>query len=466
MTLIKKQTLINTVILIVIMGMELSWLYALLSAANKSVSDLLSIPLLLSTLLISAVISKALSYLHWPKPLTTILSWIIWPAAMLLMIKFQLFREAAFTDTAWLTAIPHAFSRIFNSFEPALLVLISTAALWWLGRRLAYMKPDFSSAVTEFQFGMVILITTIFTAYMLDLDQSSSLPVTLIFFSLGLFGISVSHAQGSNWLNSGREGHWTGILLFSIGIILAAGIIISLIFTQDLVQLILDILKWIWGLIDKLMGLIASLFPEQSPPSPPPGMEMPAVPPSEDTEVFRLPEWLTGGARLIWTISVTAFLLFAIWRISSQIFRWMRNRASRGSAEVESLKGAFKIDLLNWLKRLLSRIPGIKFRMPHKAGNRDLPPEIASVRQLYSELLRWGAEKGHSRRKSQTPNEYREELGQLIPENQDGLSFITHQYIHARYGSASPTEEDLSRLKQDWQRIKKSGLKRPNKKGD
>ena len=130
------------------------------------------------------------------------------------------------------------------------------------------------------------------------------------------------------------------------------------------------------------------------------------------------------------------------------------------------MKGAFKIDLLNWLKRLLSRIPGIKFRMPHKAGNRDLPPEIASVRQLYSELLRWGAEKGHSRRKSQTPNEYREELGQLIPENQDGLSFITHQYIHARYGSASPTEEDLSRLKQDWQRIKKSGLKRPNKKGD
>ncbi len=63
-------------IYITILGMEVSWLYAVLNAANKSVADRLSIPLLLLTLLISFGVSKGLSYLKWPKPALTTLSWV------------------------------------------------------------------------------------------------------------------------------------------------------------------------------------------------------------------------------------------------------------------------------------------------------------------------------------------------------------------------------------------------------
>ncbi len=191
--------------------MEISWLYALLNAANKSVADRLSIPLLLVILLVSFGISKALQRLHWPKLALTSLSWLIWVIVMLLMIKVQLFPGTDFRDTVWLASIPHAFSQIFTSFEPALLILLSSVVLWWFGRRLAYSKADFSATLTEFQFGLGILIIVFFTAYELNLDQSSSLPVAMTFFSLALIGISISHAQENNsWLNSWRQAPLAG----------------------------------------------------------------------------------------------------------------------------------------------------------------------------------------------------------------------------------------------------------------
>ncbi len=109
-----------------------------------------------------------------------------------------------------------------------------------------------------------------------------------------------------------------------------------------------------------------------------------------------------------WYGSILAggIVLFAIWRITSQIFDWMRRRARNAGGEVESLKGAFRLDFINWFKRILSRIFGIKFGSPAKNKALNIPPETASVRQLYRQFLRWAAERGYPRHKSQTPYEF------------------------------------------------------------
>ena len=140
----------------IILGMELSWLYALLNAANKSVNDILSIPLLTVVLLLSCTFSLALRFVKWPRPVLTALSWAIWPVVMLLMVKVQLFPALSIFNTAWLESIPRSLTQIFTRFEPALFILLSTAALWWLGRRWAYLKPGFSGILWEFQFGLVM----------------------------------------------------------------------------------------------------------------------------------------------------------------------------------------------------------------------------------------------------------------------------------------------------------------------
>jgi hypothetical protein len=453
----------NIIVYITLLAMEISWLYALLNAANKSVAGVLSIPLLLVCFLISLGVSRGLRFLHWPKPVLTTLIWLIWPIAMLLMVKIQLYPETDLRDTIWLASIPQAFSRIFSHFEPALLVFLSTAVLWWLGRRLAYIKIGFSSAVMEFQFGMIVLAIVFFVAYEFKLDQSSSLAVTMTFFFLGLIGISISHTgDNPGWLSSWRQGHFPGMLLLSIIIILLSGLLISIIVTPDFLQLIINAFKWIWGMIERVLDFFASLFPQGSQGELPP---QPTMTGGEDQyePIFRLPEWLVSGGRIIWLTIFLAMILVALWRIADQIFSMMRRRSANTGGEVESLKGAFWSDFVNWLKRLVSRIFNIRFGLKNKDKSSHIPPEIASVRQLYSQLLRWAAEGGYQRQRTQTPNEYQVVLNQAISQNQEELDFITREYNNARYGDVLPTEQRLDQLKQKWHNLKNTILTKPEK---
>jgi hypothetical protein len=449
------------IIYITFIGMESAWLYAVLNAANKAVADRLSVPLLVLTLLISFFLSGSLRFLRWSKPALTALSWGIWPILMLLMIKVQLFPETAFTDTEWLLSIPRAFSHLLVSFEPALMIILSTALLWWLGRRLAYSRADFSAALSEFQFGIAVLVITYFIAYLLNLDQSSSIPIALLFFCLALMGISVSHAQGGAWFNSGRRGQWSIILLFSIGLVLLLGFLVSLIVTPDLVQILINAVKWIWGIIEKIFSFFASLFPKETAPSPVP---LPAEPginaPPDDRMVFSLPEWLGRGFNLVYAVIVVGGIIFAIYRITSDVFKWMRRKASASGGEIESLRGAFRSDLLSWFNRIFSRIFGFIFGSRKKKQARIIRADIASVRQLYFQLLNWAAKKGYPRQKTQTPLEYKNSLDAIIPENQSDLEFITEQYMAARYGYAQTEEENLNMLKRVWEKLKKVDFKK------
>jgi hypothetical protein len=451
----------NIFIYITMLGMEFSWLYAVLNAANKSVADKLAIPLLMSALLISFGVSAGLRYLHWPKFTLTSLSWLIWPIVMLLMIKVQLFPDTAFSDSIWLASIPYAFSQILHAFEPALLILISTGVLWWLGRRLAYTRANFSASVAEFQFGLIILTLTFFICYELKLDQSSSLPIALSFFSLALISISISHAQDNHsWLSSWRQGRWSTMLIVSIIIILLSGLLISIIATPDLLQVFLNALKWAWGMFERFMTWIASLLPQPSSPEPlPPAPTMPGME-NPDSGGITLPEWLTTGGRIVWAILFIGLILAAAWQIASQIFKMMRRRAATAGGEVESLKGVFWRDFKNWLKHIISRINGIKFGIRRKGNLKDIPPEIASVRQLYNQFLRWAAEGGHPRKKWQTPAEFQVSLNETLLEDKQGVDFITGKYIDARYGAILPTEDELDQLKKTWHNLKQVEIKK------
>jgi hypothetical protein len=451
------------IIYVMLLGMEVSWLYAVLNAANKSVADRLSIPLLVATLLISFLVSKAFRYLPWPKAALTALSWLVWPIVMLLMVKVQLFPGTPFIDPAWLASIWQAVARMFSGFEPALLILLSTIALWWLGRRLAYARVDFSTSVTEFQFGLVILVIVFFTAYELNLNQSSSLPVGMAFFGLALLGISISHSEGhTSW--SGQKTHWPGILILTVAIILLLGLLISLIITPDLIQLILRALGWVWGMIMRFLSFIISLLPQPSPEDQlPPQPSAPAAG-GPHSGGIHLPEWLTSGGRIVWAAVFLGLILFAIYRLTSSIFAWMRRRSARGSGEVETLEGALWADLINWFRRIISRIFGINFSSPTKDKLKNMPPEIASVRQLYTQVLRWGKEGGHPRQKSQTANEYQSVINEAIAQNHEELDFITREYNNARYGVALPGKDKLEQLKLNWHNLKRTVIRSPQKK--
>ncbi|HEY79003.1 MAG TPA: DUF4129 domain-containing protein [Dehalococcoidia bacterium] len=452
---------------ITVMGMEGCWLYALLELLNnRAVNGQLSILGILALLPVAFIFNFLLGRLRWPRAGVWLVSWLGWVLGMLLMVKIQLFGGLPLSDPQWLMAIPHAITGVLYAFGPELLILLATAVIWWLGRRLVFRAGNFPTTVSEFQFGLIMLVFIFLIASGLKTKLDSPVPIAITFFLLALLGMSVSHAlAGTGWLSGLHQGHWSGLLLATIGVVLIFGLLIAWMVTPDLLQIIWVAIKtawgFIWSLIVKLLLFIASLFPPAEPAELPP---MPVAPETGPDEVFRMwtmPEWLKSSTKLLMTIAWAGLLLAALWRISSDVFRWLRRRlAGMAGAEFEPLPGAFRADLLGFLKRVISRLLGLKLPFRLGKGQRALPPEVASVRQVYRQLLRWAAAGGYPRHLSQTPGEYSEKLAGLLPEAGGDLDLVTQRYIRARYGAFLSTGDELNELGEAWHRLKQARLRR------
>ncbi len=453
------------VLYVTTMGMEGCWLYVLMVMLNHVNGERLSVLWLLLLYPVAFGFNRLLQRLKLPRPRITVraISWIAWAVAMLLFVKVQLYGSVALTDTTWLLAVPQAIAHLLETFRPELLVLLATAILWWLGRRLAYQKASFAAAASEFQFGLVMLLIVFFVNAQLNLNVNS-IPVALVFFLFALSGMSIGHAtEGGGWLSGLYRGHWSVLLLASIGMVIVFGLVISVLVTPDLLQVVLNALKWavgiVWGAFVKLMLWLASLIPEPKPMPLPASPSMPGGNPDEGF-TLEMPEVLRTALRIGVSVLFLGFVLAALWQVSSQILAWLRRKlSSMEGVEIEPLSGAFLADLLNFLKRLLFKL--LKLKLPIRLRGRAAAPEINTVRQIYRQLLRWAAAGGYPRHLSQTPHEYRYALAGVLPEARADLDLITRQYISARYGLAPPTENELAQLKESWHNIKENRLKKP-----
>ncbi len=444
------------------MGVEGCALYVLLVLLNEQVTDgRLTILQFLLLFPLVFVFNKMLQWWRWPRALSYPINGLLWIIGMLIMVKTQLFSDLSFADPTWVLAVPQAITKLLYAFEPQLLVLVASAISWWLGWHLAHLRVGFATSLSEFQFGLAIMLIVFFIASQLSVPMDNAIPLTLIFFTFALLGMSIAHAQEeTSWL-SGLHGHWPGLLLVSIGLILVLGLAISAVVTPDLIQLILYALNWLLDQIMKVVAFLMSLLPQPGPMEPMPGMNMTAGEPSEEFKMWTIPEPVLSGLRLGWTILTAGLILLALWRISSQIFGWLRRRmAAMAGAEVEPIPGGLA-DILGFLKRILLKLLG--FKLPVRRQKKPEPHEIASIRQIYRQFLKWAAAHGWSRPASQTPYEYLYTLEEQLPEYTDALHFITKHYVNARYGLSSPSLEELHQLKQSWHRISQYRFTKPEK---
>jgi hypothetical protein len=449
----------KVIIYFTVIGVEGCWLYALTVLLNKQVAGgLLSVPGILLIYPLAFIVNLLLYRLKWPGFFLTCISWVLWAISLLVSVKVQLAGNLAWSDTAWLLAVPRAIADVIYSFRPELLVLLLTAVMWWLGRRLSRSNITFGATVSEFQFGLVMLVIVFFIASQFDTGLGNPVPLALLFFLFALVGISVAHAlEGTSWLAGLYKGRWSGLLLLSIGAVIVLGLIVSAIFTPDVLNAIWSAIKWvwaiIWGIILKIMDFLMSLLPGSEPKLdeiPP----MPTMPPAAPEEAARwsMPDWLRNGLRIFWIAIMLGVVIFALWRISSDIFRWLRRKqAGRGGAEFEPLRGAFRNDLLGLIKRIIARIkklfrPGVR-TAPERA-------EIATVLQIYHRFLRWAAAGGHSRQVSQTPYEFGYSLAGLMPEAVADINLVTQEYVKARYGAWVSSPDELNDLNRAWDRVK------------
>ncbi len=454
----------RVVLTITIMALEGCWLYTLVYLLNALMAKgRLNVPGLLPLYLLAFGTSRLWHWLGWPRVVRGALNITGGAIFTLLMVKVQLSGLLPLADTMWLKALGEAFLNIFYGLAPELVLLVSGGVIWWFGQRMGSLPMAFATAVREFQFGLIILLILLFFAYGMEVQAGHTILVVTIFFAAALLSLSIANAQENKQATEFYRGNWLGILLMSISAIILLGLAIGSVITPDLLHLVVAGLTWLWGLITKAIAFIVSLFPQ---PDLAPGEALPdAVPaPMQEpdySKFFVLPEVIRKGLRFGWSILMIGFVLAFFWRISEQIFTWLRARfGTSGNAEYESLSGAFWTDIkslfqciFHWLLKIL------KWPARLRKQKKVEPKEITSIRQLYQQLLRWAAKGGLPRPAFQTAYEYLDVLQAKLPAYQHMLQYVTRKYVSARYGHATPSAAELEQLKQNWQQLRHQHLK-------
>ena len=447
-----------------VMALEGCWLYTLVYILNVLMAKgRLNVPGLLPLYLLAFGTNRLWHWLGWPRVIRGALNITGGVIFTLLMVKMQLFGHLPLADALWLKALGEAFVNIFYGLAPELVLLVGGGILWWFGQRMAHQPGNFASALREFQFGLIVLLILLFIAYGMEVHLVHTIVVVTAFFIAALLSLSIAHAQENKQSAELYRGNWLGILLMSISAIVLLGLAIGSVITPDLLRLMVAGLTWLWGFIVKGITFIASLFPEPNviPEEALPGAgAMPAEEP-DYTKLFVLPEVVRQGLRFGWSVLMIGILLVFFWRISEQIFTWLRAKfGATGNAEYESLSGAFWVDIKSLFKRIFHWILKIlKWPALLKKKKAAEAKEITSIRQLYQQLLRWAAKNGLPRPAFQTAYEYLDVLQEKTPAYRDTLQYVTGKYVSARYGHVTPSVEELEQLKQSWHNLRHQQLK-------
>jgi hypothetical protein len=361
------------ILFLAVAAAEACWIYtALLLLDVKAAAGDLPLLGILSFYPIAFVLGKAIHRLSWGNIRLFLLNWVLWFVFFLGLAKHYAAPFGNPLEQAWIQSFVAGILQV-SSVSSQQLILVCSILLWWLGGRLLRLRLDFSASLTEFQFGVAILLILFFFESMWDLDLPGLVPTTMAFFVFSFAGTAITHArEGAGWLSGPFRSRWMSLLIFTILFALVGGMIIGALVKPDILKLILSVLTmaWniFWDIIFRLVSFLAGLFPSDQPVNLPAMPAMPAPPPESPSwvKLLRMPEWVRRVGSVVMVMIWMILILAAVWSVSSQIIHWLRQRLeSMSEVEVEPMSGAFLDDLLHLFRALfllVARFFGFVFR--------------------------------------------------------------------------------------------------------
>jgi hypothetical protein len=124
--------------------------------------------------------------------------------------------------------------------------------------------------------------------------------------------------------------------------------------------------------------------------------------------------------------------------------RFRRETQADEARESTYQDGRFASDLSDMLNSFLGRFRG----HPRQADG-----QLEPARRLYFEMLDTAAARGVERRPMETPLELVPRINRTI--GGDVPAEITRVFDDVRYGSLAPSEEELRRLRDEWEQLPK-----------
>jgi hypothetical protein len=393
---------------------------------------------------------------------------LIWSLLLIVLVDFPV---AAQPEPA---AVYGPIGRLFQQPDapnPIQLTALAAAAIWVGGLRLAAVRVGFDQLLSEFQFGLPILLVMFFCAA--QWEAALPAPAAMVFSFFTFFLLGMAAVRGDGWLQGRARARWLVALVLNATLVLGVGLLLTAAVTPEALKLVLAGLQSLWNAmvewIARFIAFLARLIPQPEIKSYPIGGGAGAAPqnPSAVADLLRIPDSVRRVAAFIVATFWVVLFGICLWRMASQVAAWLRRQMNEfDGAEVETLRGAFRQDVRRFLSRLRLRLRGWTAWLGYLLGRRpmagSLPAEAAAVRRVYRSLLAWSAAGGCPRRRHQTPHEFLGRLCDWLPEARTGLTLITEHYTEVRYGGRRPEAAIVKLLESAWQDVrhmrKRSGI--------
>ena len=438
---------------------------------------------ILTTLLITVIWGAAGSYSErllaghgeGPARLVSRLSWLIMPAAavaiailylvlytgtMLGISWWEMYRSWAIVGSSWLSSFLEDANGATERAQTLGWLWGLGLVVWFRGTYVARGPVDFSSTVSRFLSGLVILVAFVLWA---GIDSVGQLGISSLLGAYLLFGLAAVATTRLETALERRAGamdvnwRWRSLLLSSLLVAVGFGLVflvlpvltdVAIVIRDWLVNVALPALGAVLGWIIHLLGLDQP--PEAASPPPDGGVEQA---PRMAENPLSPPEWLAAAARLFFNLSWISMILYAIYLAFSYRFRRKVGR-SAGTAHRERMPWNLRAWLLGLLLGLLgllaSRWPSLSRWIARLASGEQAG---LTVRNLYRKLLAWGASRGSARETWTTPTEYEALLSARWPGLAEEFRVVTASYVRARYGGIVTPQEELEAVLDGWLRI-------------
>ncbi len=387
------------------------------------------------------------------------LAFIAWLVATNTMADFEELHDPPFR---WNNTLPldNLATRFF--WGGIILVLISGITQWILRAGLPILT-DFQRPSLG---GIIFNVLVYFTLGLVLLSQAH---LTSLLVRWKIQKITVASDLVKQWAKYGFLflGLITLVAFFlptnyTLGFLASAAIVIRyllaiLMFIYELL-LLLIFLPFVW-----LLSLLG-----QSPEMPAPAPIQPPLFPESAPEARPTIPWLEAIRSLIFWLVALAMIWYLV--------KIYLNDHPELTELLTSFKPVgFMINLLKQLWQQLRRLVRMGVGMiPKKVtlsepegetvastrqwswfGLRGLPPR-QRILQYYLNILKRAESGGPVRKTGQTPYEYEPNLSQVVPDAQMEVKALTQIFVRARYSRENFDEEQVTRVKGQWQQIRQA----------
>jgi hypothetical protein len=377
----------------------------------------------------------------------------------------------------WLGSIVGALMVLLGQVSSPALAFALGLFVWWRGVRLGSQTASYVDVESAFRWGIGLLVS--FALIMALTTRPSVLPsiearttffvVAFFFVSLVTLALGRLESLRTRTRALGVNGQWLAVLFAVAGLIVLLALLVGQLLSFDLLMLatrpIFDLvgavllvlvyiiiipLAWIVELLVYALLSLIRANGDQPPPQPPQ--------PSDVDNFLQKVLSLGLSPELVLALkAVGAAILLGIGLlvVARALRRWRPSSAEADATDEERDSmweaGRLRRALVAWLRALFRR--GRRGIADSSTGVEVLLPEVeavglASIREVYRELLQLGETHTAPRAPATTPFEHMPSL-QTSLEPEDDIEEITRAYVEVRYAEqqASSSEIQLAREK-------------------